>query len=64
MADQKYITTTGGNPVADNQNSETVGKFGPIVLQDYKLLEKLAHQNRERIPSGPCTPRVRRRSAP
>ncbi|MGI3777553.1 MAG: catalase [Janthinobacterium lividum] len=50
MADQKYITTTGGNRVADNQNSETVGKFGPIVLQDYKLLEKLAHQNRERIP--------------
>ena len=50
MADQTFITTTGGNRIADNQNSETVGKFGPIVLQDYKLLEKLAHQNRERIP--------------
>ena len=58
MADQRHITTTGGNPVADNQNSETVGRFGPIVLQDYKLLEKLAHRGekgKERNdPEHPC----------
>jgi catalase len=44
------MTTTGGNPIADNQNSLTAGARGPLLLQDYQLLEKLAHQNRERIP--------------
>lgn len=44
------LTTSAGAPVADNQNSLTAGSRGPILLQDYQLLEKLAHQNRERIP--------------
>ncbi len=44
------MTTTAGAPVADNQNSQTAGPRGPVLLQDYQLLEKLAHQNRERIP--------------
>lgn len=44
------LTTSGGAPVADNQNSETAGPRGPVLLQDYQLIEKLAHQNRERIP--------------
>ena len=44
------LTTTGGAPIADNQNSLTAGPRGPLLLQDYQLLEKLAHQNRERIP--------------
>jgi catalase len=44
------MTTTAGNPVADNQNSLTAGTRGPLLMQDYQLLEKLAHQNRERIP--------------
>lgn len=46
----KILTTTSGNPIADNQNSLTAGSRGGIMLQDYQLLEKLAHQNRERIP--------------
>ncbi|MDH5524627.1 MAG: catalase [Desulfobulbaceae bacterium] len=46
----KTMTTTGGNPIADNQNSLTAGARGPVLMQDYQLLEKLAHQNRERIP--------------
>src|SRR5258708_4911109 len=50
MANKPTLTTTGGNPVADNQNSITTGPRGPVLLQDYQLLEKLAHQNRERIP--------------
>lgn len=52
MNDRKTprLTTTGGNPVSDNQNSLTVGPRGPVLLQDYQLIEKLAHQNRERIP--------------
>jgi catalase len=51
MPDQfEIMTTTGGNPVADNQNSLSAGSRGPLLMQDYQLLEKLAHQNRERIP--------------
>ncbi len=49
MASEK-LTTTAGAPVVDNQNSLTAGPRGPVLLQDYQLLEKLAHQNRERIP--------------
>lgn len=44
------LTTTAGAPVADNQNSLSAGPRGPLLLQDWRLLEKLAHQNRERIP--------------
>src|SRR5208282_3040834 len=44
------LTTSAGNPVADNQNSITAGPRGPLLMEDYQLLEKLAHQNRERIP--------------
>ncbi|WP_026804670.1 catalase [Aliarcobacter lanthieri] len=47
---KKIMTTTGGNPIADNQNSLTAGDRGPVLLQDYQLIQKLAHQNRERIP--------------
>ena len=49
MASRK-LTTTAGAPVPDNQNSITAGPRGPLLLQDYQLIEKLAHQNRERIP--------------
>ena len=44
------LTTSAGAPVADNQNSLTAGPRGPVLVQDYQLIEKLAHQNRERIP--------------
>ena len=46
----KPMTTSAGAPIADNQNSISAGPRGPLLLQDYQLLEKLAHQNRERIP--------------
>ncbi|HJE66205.1 MAG TPA: catalase [Campylobacter avium] len=46
----KKLTNDFGNIVADNQNSLSAGAKGPLLLQDYILLEKLAHQNRERIP--------------
>ena len=50
MTDKPILTTTAGNPIADNQNALTAGPHGPVLMQDYQLLEKLAHQNRERIP--------------
>ncbi|MDO6852734.1 catalase [Cellulophaga lytica] len=48
--ENKKLTTSAGAPVSNNQRSQTAGDRGPVLMQDYKLLEKLAHQNRERIP--------------
>lgn len=50
MTDKPTLTTSAGNPIADNQNTLTAGPRGPVLMQDYQLIEKLAHQNRERIP--------------
>jgi catalase len=44
------LTTASGIPVTDNQNSITAGPRGPVLLQDFHLIEKLQHFNRERIP--------------
>ena len=44
------MTTTAGAPWPSNNNVLTAGERGPTLLQDYQLIEKLAHQNRERIP--------------
>jgi catalase len=49
MSNEK-LTTTAGNPIANNQKSLTAGIRGPVLMQDYQLIEKLANQNRERIP--------------
>ncbi|MFD2132080.1 catalase [Pseudogracilibacillus auburnensis] len=48
--DKKKLTTAAGMPVADNQNSMTAGPRGPVLLQDFWLIEKLAHFDREVIP--------------
>lgn len=48
--DKNTLTTASGAPVADNNNSMTAGPRGPVLLQDFWLLEKLAHFARERIP--------------
>jgi len=48
--DAPRLTTNAGATVADNQNSITAGPRGPVLLQDWQLIEKLAMQNRERIP--------------
>ena len=40
--------TPAGNPIGDNQNSITADANRPVPLQDYHLIEKLAHQNPER----------------
>lgn len=50
MTEHKTLTTAEGIPVADNQNSLTAGARGPVLIQDFHLIEKLAHFNRERIP--------------
>ncbi len=48
--ENKKLTTAGGRPYAEFENSLTAGKRGPILLQDYFLHEDMAHFNRERIP--------------
>ena len=44
------LATNSGAAVEDNQSSITAGPRGPVLLQDYWSLEKLATFNRERIP--------------
>ncbi|XP_010536468.1 PREDICTED: catalase-3-like [Tarenaya hassleriana] len=48
--DTPYYTTNGGAPVYNNISSLTVGTRGPILLEDYHLIEKVANFTRERIP--------------
>ena len=47
---QNHLTTDAGAPVGDNQNSQTAGADGPVLLQDSHLIEKLQRFDRERIP--------------
>ncbi|SLM61993.1 Catalase [Dickeya aquatica] len=44
------LTRDNGAPVGDNQNSQTAGPNGPVLLQDVQLLQKLQRFDRERIP--------------
>ncbi|KAJ2644056.1 catalase A [Coemansia sp. RSA 1694] len=50
VASRGVLTTANGNPVDNNQTSMTAGSLGPVVLQDFHLIDKLAHFDRERIP--------------
>lgn len=50
QSQQNGLTTMGGVPIGDNQNSLTVGQDGPVLLEDIHLVEKLAAFDRERIP--------------
>ncbi|MEO8314502.1 MAG: catalase [Pseudomonadota bacterium] len=50
MTHDTRMTTAAGTPVTDNQNSQTAGPRGPVLMQDYRLMEKMAHFNRERVP--------------
>ena len=50
MTQKNKLTTVNGSPVADNQNVQTAGSRGPMLLQDVWFLEKLAHFDREVIP--------------
>jgi catalase len=49
-AQDSHLTTDAGTPVGDNQNSQTAGPSGPVLLQDSHLVEKLQRFDRERIP--------------
>lgn len=44
------LTSANGAPVADDNNSISVGARGPLTFDNHYLFEKLAHFNRERLP--------------
>lgn len=50
MKEHNKLTTASGKPYAENEDSQSVGARGPLLLQDFILHEKMAHFNRERIP--------------
>ncbi|EAQ64286.1 Catalase [Marinomonas sp. MED121] len=47
---QVPLTSANGAPVADDNNSISVGSRGPLTFDNHYLFEKLAHFNRERLP--------------
>lgn len=48
--EKKPLTSVSGRPIAENQNVKTAGARGPMLLEDFWFLEKLAHFDREVIP--------------
>jgi catalase len=51
MSEQnKRMTTAFGAPVPNDDDSKTAGKRGPLLMEDFWFLEKLAHFDREVIP--------------
>jgi catalase len=48
--ERETLTTNSGEPVPDNQNSRSAGPEGPLLMEDYHYLEKMAQFNREEIP--------------
>ena len=58
------LTTITGAPVVSNDDVQTAGRRGPILLQDVFLIEKLANFNREVFLSVVCTQKVQVHSVP
>jgi catalase len=50
MSEEKKLTTAAGIPYYHNEDTQSAGPRGPLLLQDFILHEKMAHFNRERIP--------------
>ena len=44
------LTTNQGLPIADDQNTLTIGPLGPQLLEDFIMREKITHFDHERIP--------------
>jgi len=44
------MTTNQGGVIGDDENSLKLGARGPVLLEDFQLLEKINHFDHERIP--------------
>jgi catalase len=49
-AEKPVYTTSNGCPVQDPEAFQRLGTNGPLLLQDFHLIDLLAHFDRERIP--------------
>lgn len=49
-SEKPVYTTSNGCPVEDPEAFQRVGQNGPLLLQDFHLIDLLAHFDRERIP--------------
>lgn len=47
---RSVYTTSNGRPITTITASQSLGKKGPLLLQDFSLIDLLAHFDRERIP--------------
>lgn len=51
MTRSNVVMTSGnGAPIDDDNNSKSAGPYGPLLLEDFHLVDKLAHFDAERIP--------------
>ncbi|AGO13622.1 AaceriAGL256Wp [[Ashbya] aceris (nom. inval.)] len=50
VREDRVVTNSVGNPVNEPFATQRVGQYGPLLLQDYNMLDLLAHFNRERVP--------------
>jgi catalase len=52
------LTTSAGNPITVNQNSLSAGPRGPLLLQDYQLIEKSPTRTVSAFRNVRCTRRA------
>lgn len=49
-SEKPVYTTSNGCPVQHPEEFQRIGQNGPLLLQDFHLIDLLAHFDRERIP--------------
>ncbi|AET38267.1 catalase A Ecym_2547 [Eremothecium cymbalariae DBVPG len=50
VREDRVVTNSLGQPLNEPFATQRVGQHGPLLLQDYNLIDLLAHFNRERVP--------------
>lgn len=50
VREDRVVTNSTGNPINEPFVTQRIGEHGPLLLQDYNLIDSLAHFNRENIP--------------
>lgn len=50
QAQETLYTTSNGAPYPHPYEAQRVGENGPLLLQDFHLIDLLSHFDRERIP--------------
>ena len=56
FSDTPVYTASNGAPIFNPNASQRVGTSGPLLLQDFHLIDLLAHFDRERIPERYFSP--------